>query len=73
MAKQADGEGFERDSLNTLNDNSLQQSKKQSEAESEADWPDSDLKAVVDAWPILPDAIKAGILAMIRVSVPNIP
>ena len=27
---------------------------------------DADLAAVVDAWPALPDAIKAGILAMIR-------
>lgn len=28
--------------------------------------PDPDLAAVVDAWPALPAAIKAGILAMIR-------
>jgi hypothetical protein len=29
---------------------------------------DIDLAAVVDAWPTLPDAIKEGILAMIRVA-----
>ena len=28
---------------------------------------DPDLAAVVDAWPALPQAIKAGILAMVRV------
>jgi hypothetical protein len=27
---------------------------------------DADLVAVIDAWPTLPEAIKAGILAMIR-------
>ena len=27
---------------------------------------DGDLRAVVDAWPGLPEAIKAGILAMVR-------
>jgi hypothetical protein len=27
---------------------------------------DPDLAAVVDAWPDLPEAIKAGILAMVR-------
>lgn len=70
---QADGEGFERNSLNTLSDSSLAQSEKRGEAESEAVWPDSDLKAVVDAWPSLPEAIRAGIVALIRASVPNIP
>jgi hypothetical protein len=29
---------------------------------------DPDLAAVVDAWPVLPEAIKAGILAMVRAS-----
>ncbi len=29
---------------------------------------DRDLRAVVDAWPVLPDAVKAGILAMVRAS-----
>jgi len=28
-----------------------------------------DLAAVIDAWPMLPEAIRAGILAMIRASV----
>jgi hypothetical protein len=27
---------------------------------------DPDLQAIIDAWPALPEAIKAGILAMIR-------
>ena len=29
---------------------------------------DADLRAVVDAWPTLPDAVKVGILAMVRAS-----
>ena len=29
---------------------------------------DADLEAVVTAWPALPDAIKAGIVAMVRVA-----
>jgi len=29
---------------------------------------DADLQAVIEAWPTLPDAIRAGILAMIRAS-----
>ena len=29
---------------------------------------DSDLTAVVSAWPTLPEAVKAGILAMVRAS-----
>ena len=32
-----------------------------------------DLAEIVDAWPELPEAIKAGILAMIRVRVPDTP
>ena len=28
--------------------------------------PDADLTMIIDAWPGLPDAIKAGILAMVR-------
>ncbi|MGA2035589.1 MAG: hypothetical protein ABSG68_25350 [Thermoguttaceae bacterium] len=27
---------------------------------------DPELRAIIDAWPALPDAIKAGILAMVR-------
>ncbi len=30
---------------------------------------DSDLTALVDAWPTLPEAIRAGIVAMVRASV----
>jgi len=58
--------GFEAISLTPCPVNSLPQSSNQGEAESEAVWPDSDLKAVVDAWPALPEAIRVGILAMIR-------
>ena len=29
---------------------------------------DTDLRAVADAWPTLPDALKTGILAMVRAS-----
>jgi hypothetical protein len=29
---------------------------------------DPDLRAVVDAWPALPDAVRAGIVAMVRAS-----
>ena len=64
--RKADGEGFEAVSVNGNADNSLQKSANQGEAESEAVWPDSDLKAVVEAWPSLPAAIKAGILALVR-------
>jgi hypothetical protein len=30
-----------------------------------------DLNAVIDAWPTLPDAIRAGIMAMVRASKPT--
>jgi hypothetical protein len=61
------GEGFEAVSVTACPDNSLQQSPIQGEAV----WPnsgpmDADLAAVVEAWPTLPEAIKAGILAMVR-------
>jgi hypothetical protein len=62
----ADGEGFEPLSLNDYHAKRLPQSQNASEAESEALCPDSDLHAVVEAWPALPEAIKARILAMIR-------
>jgi hypothetical protein len=62
----ADGEEFEPDSLTACAANSLPQSPNQGEAESEAVCHDSDLKAVVDGWSALPEAIKAGILAMVR-------
>jgi hypothetical protein len=61
----ADGEGFDAISVSACPANTLPQSQNQGEAESEAVCPDSELKAVVDAWPTLPTAIKAGILAMI--------
>ncbi len=32
------------------------------------DWDHPDLAAVVDAWPELPEAIKAGIVAMVKAS-----
>jgi hypothetical protein len=62
----ADGEGFDAVSLTACAAKGLRQSPNQGEAESEAVCPDSDLKAVIAAWPVLPDAIKAGILAMVR-------
>ncbi len=31
----------------------------------------ADLQAVMDAWPLLPDALKAGILAMVQASTPK--
>lgn len=66
-------EGFEAVSLTANADNSLQQTPIRGEAESEAVSPnsgpmDADLAAVFDAWPTLPEAIKAGILAMIGVA-----
>jgi hypothetical protein len=33
--------------------------------------PDADLAAVIDAWPTLPGAIKAGILAIIQAARPS--
>ena len=64
-------EGFDAVSVTAFPDNSLQQSPILGEAESEAVSPnsgptDAELAAVVDAWPGLPDAIEAGILAMIK-------
>ena len=69
--QEAVGEGFEPISGDPTSYRSLRQSPIQNEAESEAVWPnsspiDADLAAVVDAWPKLPEAIKAGILAMVR-------
>ena len=62
----ADGEGFDGVSVAAYPDKGLPQSPIQGEAESEAFSPDSDLKSVVDAWATLPDAIKTGILALVR-------
>ena len=61
----ADGEGFDSVDVTHCQENSLEQTPNQREAESEAVGPDSDLKTVIEAWPRLPEAIKAGILAMI--------
>jgi len=63
---EADGEGFEPLSLNAHQANSLRQSQNPSEARSEAVRANSDLAAVVKAWPTLSEPIKAGIMAMIR-------
>jgi len=65
-ATRTDGEGFDATAVTDCPANGLPQSQKQGEAESEAFCPDSDLKAVVAAWPTIPEAIRAGILAMIR-------
>ena len=35
----------------------------------ETTFEDADLRAVVDAWPTLPDAVRAGIVAMVRAAV----
>ena len=64
-------EGFDADSVTHCPDNSLQQSPIRGEAESEAVCPnsgpiDAELAAVMEAWPTLPEAIKMGILAMVR-------
>jgi len=71
LPRKAVGEGFERVFTTTIAANSLQQSPIQGEAESEAVWPnsgplDAGLAAVVEAWPKLPEPIKAGIVAMVR-------
>ena len=68
---QTDGEGFEPVSVTGLSGNKLGPSPKQGEAESEAVPPDTDLRAVVEAWPGLPGTIKTGILAMVRASLDN--
>jgi len=65
------GEGFEAVSLTINSANSLQQSPIQGEAESEVvstnSGPmDAESAVVVDAWHTLPDAIKAGIRAIVR-------
>jgi hypothetical protein len=65
---ETDGEGFDGVSATACGSNNLPQSPDQGEAESEAVCPDSRLKEVVEAWPGLPEAIQAGIVAMIRAS-----
>jgi hypothetical protein len=61
------GKGLEVPPKNTGNDGGGDQSGAECGALEARDAPsDLDLAAVVDAWPALPDAIKAGILAMIR-------
>jgi len=63
--------GLEPVDVNYLHTNDLQGSKLSAGAESGAlgaDLPliDADLQAIVDAWPALPEAVRAGILAMIE-------
>jgi hypothetical protein len=67
-AKKADGEGFEPINVTPCGAIGLRQVQNPIEAESEADILDSELTTILNAWPALPQAIKAGILAMVRAS-----
>ena len=63
--------GLERHPVSDCNCNSLEQSGNAGAAESGASGGksgalDPDLAVVVDVWPTLPDAVKVGILAMVR-------
>jgi len=67
----ADGEGFEPAPKTSRKQGVADESGAESSAESgaldaENGLKDPDLGAIIDAWPGLPDAIKAGILAMVR-------
>lgn len=65
--------GLEHKSLGTCNDNELEGAVARLGAESgavAAETPafDSDLAAVMEAWPNLPDVVRVGIMAMVRAS-----
>jgi hypothetical protein len=61
------GTGFEAPLENTGNSSGSDQSGAESGALGAREAPlDPELAVVVDAWPALPDAIKAGILALVR-------
>jgi hypothetical protein len=65
--------GLEPPSVSGRESNDLGQSSGAGAAKSDASdrknaATDPDLQSVVDAWPTLPDAVKAGILAMVRAS-----
>jgi transcriptional antiterminator Rof (Rho-off) len=71
VAQKTDGEGFEAVCATGFPTNYLQQPPILVETESEAVTLDSDLIVIIEAWPVLSSAIKAGILAMIRAAKPN--
>jgi hypothetical protein len=63
----ADGEGFELPSKTPGNQGVAGQGGAESGAlDAENRTEDCELGTIIDAWPTLPDALKAGILAMIR-------
>jgi hypothetical protein len=67
------GTGVELPQENTGNTEIRNQSGAESGALGAREAPlDPDLLAVVDAWPALPESVKAGILAMIRAT-PQVP
>ena len=63
----ADGEGFEHPPYSSGNTGVAAESGAESGAlDAESRSEDPELGTIIDAWPTLPDALKAGILAMIR-------
>jgi hypothetical protein len=63
--------GLEPGSVTTSKSKGLEQPAESRAAESDASGPDSapidtDLARVIDAWPGLPEAVKAGIKAMVK-------
>ena len=63
--------GLEPRTVNPCSDSTLRESADRSAAESgavdvQSSDPDPDLAAVVEAWPTLPKAVKAGVMAIVR-------
>jgi hypothetical protein len=64
---EADGKGFEPISNSSGNQGDSDESGAESGARgAQIKLKDPDLGAIIDAWPTLPEPIKAGILAMVR-------
>jgi hypothetical protein len=63
--------GFERDDLNDCNSNDLENQPISSATESAADSAktpeiDPELQAIIETWPILPEPLRAAVLAIVR-------
>jgi hypothetical protein len=69
-APEADGEGFELPQKTPENQGFPDESGAESGALDAKNEPeDPELGTIIDAWPTLPDALRTGILAMIRATI----